>query len=152
MVSSRYENLIYLEPLQKRWFVEGVGKYSREKGAMYLGAEFIFGYNLIIEPLYMEKSPHMHDFHEYFVFIGGNPMDIRDFGGEVDLWLGVDDEAEKITVKKTTIIHVPPGLPHCPLNFRIIHKPIIFMECMLTSNYGQIEVHPKDPSIYTRTG
>jgi hypothetical protein len=143
MISSKYENLIYPEPLQKRWFVEGVGKFSKEEGTQYLGSEFTFAYNLITEPLYMKKEPHMHDFHQYLVFIGGNPMNMRDFGGEVDLWLGVDEEAEKVTVNKTTIIHVPPMLPHCPLNFRVIDKPIIFMECMLTSNYNQIEVHPK---------
>jgi hypothetical protein len=150
MASSKYENLIYPEPLQKHWFVEGLGRYSKEEGAQYLGAEFILGYNLITEPLYMVKSPHKHSFHQYLVFIGGNPMNMRDFGGEVDLWLGVDDEAEMITVNKTTIIHIPPMLPHCPLNFRVINKPIIFMECMLSSKYDQIEVAPKNPDIYLK--
>lgn len=148
MVSSRYENLIFPEPLQRRWFVEGVGKFDEITGPQYLGSEFIFGYNLITEPLYMVKSPHMHNFHQYLVFIGGDPMNMRDFGGEVDLWLGVDDEAEKITINKTTIIHAPPMFPHCPLNFRVINKPIIFMECMLTSKYNQIQVTPKNNDSY----
>jgi hypothetical protein len=143
MVSTRYESLIYPEPLQKRWFVEGLGKYTEEEGPLYLGAEFVLGYNLITEPLNMVKSPHKHSFHQYLIFIGGNPMNMREFGGEVDFWLGVDDEAEKIIVNKTMIIHVPPGLPHCPLNFRVVNKPFIFLECMLSSKYDQINVIPK---------
>jgi hypothetical protein len=55
MISSKYENLIYPEPLQKRWFVEGVGKFSKEEGTQYLGSEFTFAYNLITEPLYMKN-------------------------------------------------------------------------------------------------
>jgi hypothetical protein len=147
MVSSKYENLIYLEPLQKRWFVEGLGKYSQEEGTQYLGAEFCLASNLITEPLYMMKAPHMHSFHQYLIFHGGNPMNLRDFTGEIDLWLGADDEAEKITINKTTIIHIPPMLPHCPLNFRVINKPIVFIECMLTSKYDQIAV--KTNKIYS---
>lgn len=142
MASSKYDQLIYPEPLQKHWFVEGLGKYSREEGAQNLGAEFIIGYNPITEPLYMVKTPHKHSFDQYLIFTGGNPMDIRDFGGVVDLWLGVGDEAEMITVDRSMIVHVPPMLAHCPLNFRVIDKPIIFIECMLTSKYDQIEVNP----------
>jgi hypothetical protein len=143
MVSSKYENLIYPEPIQKRWFVEGLGKYSQEEGTQYLGAEFCLASNLITEPLYMMKEPHMHSFHQYLIFHGGDPMKIRDFNAEVDIWLGADDEAEKIIINKTTIVHIPPMTPHCPLNFRVINKPIVFIECMLTSHYDQIEVKTK---------
>ena len=149
MVSSKYEDLIFLEPMQHRWFVDGVGKFDEKTGPQYLGSEFMFAYNLITEPLQMVKSPHKHSFHQYLVFIGGNPMNMRDFGGEVNLWLGVDDEAEMITVNKTTIIHIPPMLPHCPLHFKIINKPIIFMECTLSSKYDQIQVTPKNEGSYS---
>ena len=149
MDNTKYKDLIFRDPIMKRWFVDGVGgKYSEEEGTQYLGADFTFAYNLITEPLYMLKAPHKHDFHQYLVFIGGDPMNVRQFDGEVDLWLGVDDEAEKITVNETVIIHVPPMTPHCPLNFRVINKPIIFMECMLTHNYDQIPVTPKNPDMY----
>ena len=150
MISSKYEHLIYPEPLQKHWFVEGLGKYSREEGAQYLGAEFILGYNLIMEPLNMVNSPHKHSFHQYLVFMGGDPVNIRDFTGQVDLWLGVDDEAELVTVDKTMIVHIPPMLAHGPLNFRVIDKPIVFMECMLSSKYDQIDVTPKNLDIYSK--
>jgi hypothetical protein len=140
MASSRYDNLIYPEPLQKRWFVEGLGIFTEKDGPQYLGSEFVLGYNTITAPILMVKSPHKHSYHQYLIFIGGNPLNIRDFGGEVDLWLGVDSEAEKITINKTMIIHIPPGLPHCPLNFRVVDQPFVFLECMLTSGFEQIEV------------
>ena len=63
-------------------------------------------------------------------------MDIRDFGAEVELYLG--DEGEKHIIDKTTVVHVPAGLSHCPLNFTKVDKPIIFMDIYPAAEYKQI--------------
>ncbi len=85
------------------------------------------------EPAIMIKDTHKHDFHQLLYFMGGNPLDIRDFGAEIELSLG--EEGEKPIIDTTTIVNIPAGLPHCPLNFKKIDKPIVFLEIMLASKY-----------------
>ena len=41
------------------------------------------------------------------------------------------DEGEKEIVTSPTIIYVPKGLMHCPVDFRRIDKPIIWMNVAL---------------------
>jgi hypothetical protein len=46
------------------------------------------------------------------------------YDAEVDLWIG--KELEKHTISAATIVFIPKGVLHCPLNFRKINKPILF--------------------------
>ena len=66
---------------------------------------------------------HTHTFDEYLLFLGTNPDDQFDLGGEVEVWLG--DEKRMIT--RTTAVFVPAGMPHCPLVFHKVGRPFIFI-------------------------
>ena len=82
----------------------------------------------------MTEKSHVHDdFDEILCFIGGNPMDFRDFGAEVELSLG--EELEKHTITTTTFVYVPKGLIHCPIQFKRVDKPIIFSAISLAPAY-----------------
>jgi len=35
-------------------------------------------------------------------------------------------ELEKHTITSTTVVYIPKGVWHCPLNFRAIRKPVLF--------------------------
>jgi hypothetical protein len=35
-------------------------------------------------------------------------------------------ELEKHTIASTTVVFIPKGALHCPLNFRAIRKPVLF--------------------------
>jgi hypothetical protein len=76
---------------------------------------------------------HKHAFTELFYFFGTNPMDMNEFDAEVEFSLG--EEREKYVIKEPTIVAIPPGLYHCPLNFAKINKPIYCVEAFLTSKY-----------------
>jgi hypothetical protein len=65
---------------------------------------------------------HSHPFDEYLVFLGTNPEDQFDLGGEVELWLG--DEKHMIT--RTCAVFAPAGMPHCPLVVHRVDRPFIF--------------------------
>ena len=41
---------------------------------------------------------------------------------------------EKHTITSTTIVFIPKGLNHCPLNFRVIKKPVLFHALYLGPN------------------
>jgi hypothetical protein len=66
---------------------------------------------------------HMHDFDEYLGFIGTNPNDPLDLGGEIELYLG----GEKHIITKTCMVFCPAGLEHCPVYFRRVDYPIWFL-------------------------
>jgi hypothetical protein len=81
----------------------------------------------------MTEKSHVHDFDEILCFVGGNPMDFRDFGAEVELSLG--EELEKHIITTTTFVYVPKGLIHCPIRFKRVDKPIIFSAISLAPVY-----------------
>ena len=48
-------------------------------------------------------------------------------------WIG--KELEKYVITKPTIIFVPKGLAHTPLDFRKIVKPVLFSAILLTPKF-----------------
>lgn len=83
-----------------------------------------------------EKGPdhaeHSHDWGEAFGFVGSkgreNP---RDLGGEIEFWLG----GEKHLITKSSLVWVPPGLKHCPLQINRIDSPILLFTIGMTRKY-----------------
>ena len=57
---------------------------------------------------FIEAHAHPHD--EILLFLGSNPDDIRDLGGEIELFLG--DEGERHVITTTTVLFLPKGLRH----------------------------------------
>jgi hypothetical protein len=64
---------------------------------------------------------------ELSLFIGTNPEDPADLGGEVEFWLGEGEEAEKYTITKSSCVHCPAGLVHLPVYFRRVNRPFVFV-------------------------
>jgi hypothetical protein len=87
----------------------------------------------------MAPKPHVHDWDEFLMFIGGDATNMLDLGGEVELSLGDDeDHLEKFVFTTSTVVHLVGGLWHCPLNFKRVNdpaKPIIFTNLMFTTSY-----------------
>jgi len=95
------------------------------RGASALpGATANIGWQIFKAPVCWE-TPHTHIFDEFIMFLGAEAPDFcKSFDAEVDFWIG--EEFEKHTITSTTIIFIPAGLMHSPLNFRVIRKPILF--------------------------
>ena len=81
-------------------------------------------WNCITRPRSM-GDPHTHDFDEIFHFFGADASDISDFQAVVEFSMG--EGGEIYTFDKPTIVYVPAGLVHAPINIKVVHKPIIFM-------------------------
>jgi len=104
-----------------------------------LGGNITMAYHCMTKPKLFDMT-HAHDFQEVLCFIGGDPLDITDFGAEVEVQLGA--EHEKHTITRTSCISIPPNLPHCPLNIKRVDKPIIFLEISNTPAYGKPAAKP----------
>ncbi|MEM2424861.1 MAG: hypothetical protein QXK73_06390 [Candidatus Bathyarchaeia archaeon] len=68
--------------------------------------------------------PMYHTTDEIFLFLGTNPNDVMDLGGEIEFWLGIGDRAEKYIINKPSVIFVPAGTVHCPIVARNVRRPI----------------------------
>jgi hypothetical protein len=68
---------------------------------------------------------HSHPFREIVLLIGSNPKDLRDLGGDVLWGMGSGDEAKTYTLTSTTAIYVPGGVPHGPLVYKRVDRPIL---------------------------
>ena len=95
------------------------------RGASALpGATANIGWQVFTAPVCWE-TPHTHKFDEFIIFLGAEPPDFcKSFDADVDIWIG--EEFEKHTINTATIVFIPAGLMHAPLNFRAFRKPILF--------------------------
>jgi len=103
-----------------------------------LNADVSIGYHCLFNTKYAHEGPHTHDFHELLCFIGGNPLDINDFGAEIHMCLG--EEQEKHIITSPSVVSIPPGLTHCPLTVVKCDKPIVFLEISLTGKFDSSEM------------
>jgi hypothetical protein len=93
-----------------------------------------FGINSITEPYLLPDPPHKHEFDEYLFFVGGNLLNMGEFDAEIEVALGEEWELHKIS--STSIIYIPRGLLHCPINVKKVGKPFLFGHIMLSEKYS----------------
>ncbi len=86
------------------------------------------------------SKAHTHDADEVIGFIGTNPDDPTDLGGEVELYMG--KEMERHVINKTTLVWLPKGLVHCPMTYLKIDRPILFFLAENSPFYKQIIYKP----------
>jgi hypothetical protein len=99
-----------------------------------LNYDITMGHQFVRKPFLSNNPAHTHNFHEFLAWYGGNPDDPDDFGAEVVLYLG--EELEKHVFTKPTIVSLPIGLVHCPLEITRVDSPIIQIEIMFAPPDG----------------
>ena len=80
----------------------------------------------VYRPYKMVPDGHRHKVAEILYFIGGDPMNFKEFGAEVEFTMGEGKDSETHVITSTTWVYVPANLLHCPLNFKRVDKPIMF--------------------------
>jgi hypothetical protein len=87
------------------------------------------------------EEPHVHDFNEVIGFIGTDPEHPKELDARIEIVLG--DETHFLT--KSCLVHVPPGMKHCPLTFREVNRPVFFFTLAPISRYGRTSLSPGSP-------
>jgi hypothetical protein len=82
---------------------------------------------------------HQHGFPELLYFMGGGSeperiMENNCLGGEVEIWIN----GEKRIVNTTSQVFIPAGLPHGPIIFRNMTKPILVTQFADTPRYTRL--------------
>ena len=75
----------------------------------------------LFEPVHAHRASH-----QVSLYLGGDPLDIEDFGGEIDVFMG--KEHERHTLDTCGVVHYVPGIPHLGNEVRSAKKP--FMHAM----------------------
>lgn len=101
------------------------------------GASINMGWQVITKANFMEKEGHHHLVDEYFAIFGAQVPDIwSSFDAVVELCYGPEEEKHIIT--QPTFVFVPKGMHHCPLNFKVVNKPILFQAIHLGPRFHKI--------------
>ncbi|MDR0838387.1 MAG: hypothetical protein LBN99_01945 [Oscillospiraceae bacterium] len=142
-MSSKFDHLFFeFKPQYTNWgdWCHSPQAYFRGEADMP-GANLTVGFQVFTAPVYLEREPHFHREEEYLVFLGHTLPDVfASFDAEVEFFIGPTiDTMEKITVTKPTIIRVPPGMWHSPLDFKRVDKPILFQAASQHGKFGSIK-------------
>lgn len=116
-------------PGQSRVFLKAEGEELPGGVALSI----IGGYQT--EPYLMVEDSMVHDFDQCLLLMGADPNDLSDFDAEVELCLG--EEREKHIISSATVVHIPAGLVHCPLNFVKVNKPVLFLDISIVGKYSK---------------
>jgi len=111
---------------------------SRTKGAFYTDCVWLWdkhGTDAVAT-----EEAHSHDFDEVIIFLGCKQENPRDLGGEIEFWI----EDEQYLLTESCLIFVPKGIRHCPLAFRSINSPVLFITEGNTAMYQRtLEAMPE---------
>lgn len=93
----------------------------------------------ITEPFEMVSETHSHDFDQFLSFFGGDMHNMLELGGEVEFTLGEEGkELETFVFTEPFMVHIPPGMRHCPLRYTKVYdpaKPMIHQDLVFTGEY-----------------
>lgn len=137
METTQYEKYIVREPLSWNIFPPYTPRLLFDSKNYFPEMEFGIRYTYINEPIQMER-PHAHDFDQFFCFMG-TPEDQRVFDGDVELYLG--EEETKNIINSASVVYVPKGMVHCPIIWKRVSQPMMFINIVLISSYTRSDQH-----------
>jgi hypothetical protein len=133
MAKRKYEKHFFPNPLIKGDDVKHrIVMQGSKTGFDGLMKNYWLRWNCITKPRSM-GDPHTHDFDEIFHFFGADASDISDFQAVVEFHMGEEDEIYRFD--KPTIVYIPKGLKHAPIDIKVVKKPIIFMNVANASGF-----------------
>jgi hypothetical protein len=134
MAGGKYDKYFIKKPIVPGKFCDRLVFFSRNYEVVGK-KNFSILWNCITEPFLMVNDPHSHGFDQFLHFYGADSLHIADFDAVVEISLG--EEGEKHIIAEPTVLHIPAGMIHCPLNFKVVNKPVIFMNVALTPEYNR---------------
>ncbi|MEM2425067.1 MAG: hypothetical protein QXU81_08320 [Candidatus Bathyarchaeia archaeon] len=134
MSESKHGKYIIRQPIVKgRWF-PSIHVCGFEECAGFSGFPVDLQIETIKETYIMEEKTHVHlDADELLFFLGGNPQNFFEFDAEIEFYMG--KEKEKHLIDTPAIVFIPSGLPHNPLIYKRVSKPLIFCHLLLAPKY-----------------
>lgn len=124
-----------------KYIVRGIATKESMPGVMpsafgepkdWAGINHRIKWDYVSKPVKMEDA-HSHDFEEFLCFMGTNPTDTEDFGAEIEVSMG--KEGEKQVISSPTVVVIPKGMVHSPINFKKVDRPVIYSSIYMAKEY-----------------
>jgi len=101
------------------------------------GSDFNCSFQIFVKPFFLDRQQHRHPKDEYLIFLGAHSTNVFDFDADIEFTLGkLGEDEEVFHINAPTIIRVPAGVYHCPLNFKRIDKPVMFLAACMMPMFG----------------
>ncbi len=107
---------------------------TRHAGANWGGGFLSMDTDYVTQPHVMISQPHVHNFPQYLNFYSANPRDAQDFDAVVEVTI----EGEKYIIDRPSSVFIPAGVHHGPVVFKVINKPLLFIDIALSGNYSRV--------------
>ena len=122
---NKYDHLFCTKFKEESNISVVAGPQAYFRGETHLpGAGMNMGWQQFLEPIKLEKMSHHHDVDEYLIFLGTEFPDlIGSFDGEIEIFLG--KEYERHIIREATILYIPRGFEHNPMDIRKLNKPMM---------------------------
>jgi len=105
-----------------------------------------FSYGFVKKPTTFHpiEGALIHPYDECLVFEGTDNSDILYLGAEVSVELG--EEREEHTFNEPSVVLIPKGTPHGPVNIKKVDRPIAHYSIGLAADYKADKVTYKSPA------
>ena len=142
-----YEKLVFEFPQEYNEIVaEGddpgfvVKPQAYFRGASQIpGSEFNSSFQIFVKPFFLDRVQHRHPKDEYLIFLGASFPNVFDFDADIELTIGKKGEDEEVYhITKPTVVRIPAGVYHCPLHFKRVDKPVLFLAACMMPMFGGI--------------
>jgi hypothetical protein len=135
---GKYDEWFYKAPILPGKFGDRMVYFAKN----HVGEkDYSMLFNVVTEPFLMVKDPHTHDFDQFLHFFNADSLQIAEFPAVVEFTLG--EELETHVITEPTVLHIPAGVLHGPLEFTRVDAPVVFMNVAFTPEYFKPGEHPK---------
>jgi hypothetical protein len=124
MAEKKYEKHLIKNPFFTAPAEYGGGTMFKHTDDDKMGV--VYEHIYITNPNLNVKESRTAETHELYVFVGGDPTNILDFGAEISFKLG--DEQEEFIIKEPTVMSVFPGMKVGPITTKKYTKPYVLLK------------------------
>ncbi|MEM2424760.1 MAG: hypothetical protein QXU81_07550 [Candidatus Bathyarchaeia archaeon] len=88
--------------------------------------EFSLSWLNIVPVWEHQVPPHAHPHDQIFIFLGGDPKNFFDTDFELSFWYGEEGNRDKIVIDTPSLLYIPRGTLHAPMEWKKVDKPILY--------------------------
>ena len=103
------------------------------------GSRLWYLYNIVQKECVIGETHMHHAVEEYIFFTGADITHFFDFDAEIEIQIGESpDDMDTYTITEPTVVRVPAGMRHGPVNIKRLGAPINFEPFYPSGNYGRV--------------
>ena len=99
---------------------------EKSPGAFYVDSVWIWSGSMTMAP-----ETHSHQWEEMIGIVGSDRENLKVLGGDISITM----DGDKYDLKQSSLVYVPGGVKHCPIEFNNIETPVLCFTVGNTTEY-----------------